>query len=140
SYNPARAHIVIEPSREFLAETVPLTTRSHKDATTYNMENGNLSVTLENGDGVGLRDADKCIGIQGGEAAPNSMLLKNNGLHIDIQVDGEDPVGKTDRANVKDVVIESAISSIMDCEDSVTAVDADDKTDIYRNWLGLMRG
>lgn len=140
SYNPVRGDIVIEQSREFLDESVPLTKGSHKDVTSYKVENGNLSVELENGDVVGLKDADKFIGFQGEEAAPNSILLKNNGLHIDIQIDGEDPVGKTDRANVKDVVIESAISSIMDCEDSVTAVDADDKTDIYRNWLGLMRG
>src|SRR5699024_10771081 len=140
SYNPVRGDIVIEQSREFLDESVPLTKGSHKDATSYKVENGNLSVELENGDVVGLKDADKFIGFQGEEAAPNSILLKNNGLHIDIQIDGEDPVGKTERANVKDVVIESAISSIMDCEDSVTAVDADDKTDIYRNWIGLMRG
>src|SRR5699024_1125956 len=132
SYNPVRGDIVIEQSREFLDEGVPLTKGSHKDATSYKVENGNISVELENG------DEDKFMGLQGEEVTPNSILLKNNCLHIDIQIDGEDPVGKTDRANVKDVVIESAISSIMDCEDSVTAVDSDDKTDIYRNWLGLM--
>ena len=140
SYNPVRGDIVIEQSREFLDGSVPLTKGSHKEATLYKVENGNLSVELENGEVVGLKNADQFIGFQGEEEAPTSILLKNNGLHIDVQVDGEHPVGKTDRANVKDVVIESAITSIMDCEDSVTAVDADDKTDVYRNWLGLMRG
>lgn len=140
SYNPVRGDIVIEKSRNFLNESVPLTKGSHKEATSYKIENGNLSVKLDNGDIVGLENADKFVGFQGEEETPTSILLKNNGLHIDIQIDGEHPVGKTDRANVKDVVLESAITSIMDCEDSVTAVDADDKTDVYRNWLGLMRG
>lgn len=140
AYNPVRGDIVIEKSREFLDESVPLSTGSHKQATSYKVENKNLRVELDNGETVGLRERDKFIGFQGEEDAPTSILLKNNGLHIDIQIDSNDPIGKTDRANVKDVVIESAITSIMDCEDSVTAVDADDKTEVYRNWLGLMRG
>lgn len=139
-YNPVRGDIVIEKSREFLDQSVPLTAGSHKDATAYVVANGNLAVTLENGETVGLQEANKFVGFQGEEAAPHSILLKNNGLHIDIEIDGTHPIGKTDRANVKDVVIESAITSIMDCEDSVTAVDAEDKTDVYRNWLGLMCG
>src|SRR5699024_9953511 len=87
-----------------------------------------------------LQDPSQFVGFQGDETAPTSILLKNNGLHIDIQVDGSHPIGKTDAAHVKDVVIESAITSIMDCEDSVAAVDAEDKVDIYRNWKGLIRG
>lgn len=139
-YNPVRGDIVIEKSREFLDESVPLASGSHKDATKYAVENGNVKVTLDNGETVGLKDSDQFVGFNGAEETPTSILLKNNGLHIDIEFDSNHPVGKTDRANVKDVVIESAITSIMDCEDSVTAVDADDKTDVYRNWLGLMRG
>lgn len=139
-YNPVRGDIVIEKSREFLDQSVPLTSGSHKDATSYLIENGNLVVTLENGETVGLKDTNKFIGYQGSEENPTSILLKNNGLHLDIEFDANHPVGKTDKANIKDVVIESAITSIMDCEDSVAAVDADDKTDVYRNWLGLMRG
>lgn len=139
-YNPVRGDIVIEKSREFLDESVPLASGSHKDATNYAIENGKVQVTLDNGETVGLKDEKQFAGFQGEEETPTSVLLKNNGLHIDIEFDSNHPIGKTDRAHVKDVVIESAITSIMDCEDSVTAVDADDKTDVYRNWLGLMRG
>ena len=140
SYNPVRGDIVIEKSREFLDNSVPLTSGSHKAATSYVVEDGKLVVTLDNGEKVGLKDADKLVGLQGSGETPTSILLKNNDLHIDIQFDSNHPIGKTDRADIKDVVIESAITSIMDCEDSVAAVDAADKTDVYRNWLGLMRG
>ena len=140
SYNPVRGDIVIEKSREFLDSSVPLTAGSHKEVTKYVIESGAFVATLENGEKVGLQDPEKLVGYQGTEEAPSSILLKNNGLHIDIEMDANHPVGKTDRAGVKDVVIESAITSIMDCEDSVTAVDAADKTDVYRNWLGLVRG
>jgi len=139
-YNPVRGDIVIEKGREFLDESVPLTSGSHKEATSYIVEAGKLVVTLEGGEQVGLQDAGQFVGYQGEEETPTSILLKNNGLHIDIEIDGNHPVGKTDRANVKDIVIESAITSIMDCEDSVAAVDAEDKVDVYRNWLGLVRG
>src|SRR5690625_990465 len=139
-YNSVRGDIVIEKGREFLDESVPLSSGSHKGATSYIVEDGKLVVTLEGGEQVGLQDAGQFVGYQGEEETPTSILLENNGLHIDIEIDGNHPVGKTDRANVKDIVIESAITSIMDCEDSVAAVDAEDKVDVYRNWLGLVRG
>src|SRR5699024_881364 len=139
-YNPVRGDKVIERSREFLNENTPLASGCHKAATKYEVENGTLKVTLENGDTTTLQDQTQFIGYQGDTSEPSSILLQNNGLHIDIQIDGTHPVEKTDKANVKDVVLESALTSIMDCEDSVTAVDAEDKIDVYRNWLGLIRG
>ncbi len=139
-YNPVRGNKVIERSREFLDASIPLTSGSHKDATKYSVESGELRVTLKNGDKVRLMDRNKFIGFQGEGSAPSSILLRNNGLHIDIQIDPDHPVGKDDEAGVKDIVLESAITSIMDCEDSVAAVDAEDKVDVYRNWKGLIRG
>src|SRR5699024_2334787 len=109
-------------------------------STKYAVENGKLVVTLKDGKTVGLQDEEKFVGYQGEASAPSSVLLKNNGLHIDIQIDADHPIGKTDAASVKDVVLESALTSIMDCEDSVTAVDAADKLEVYQNWLGLIRG
>lgn len=138
-YNPVRGNKVITKSREFLDSAVPLASGSHHDSTKYAVENGELVVTLKEGKTVGLEDANKFVGYQGNADAPSSVLLKNNGLHIDIQIDAEHPIGKTDAASVKDVVLESAITSIMDCEDSVTAVDAADKLEVYQNWLGLIR-
>jgi len=138
-YNPVRGNKVIAKSKEFLDKAVALASGSHHDATKYTIENGKLRVTLKEGKEVGLEDETKFIGYQGETDAPTSILLKNNGLHIDIQIDAEDPIGKTDAASIKDVVLESAITSIMDCEDSVTAVDADDKLEVYENWLGLIR-
>ena len=139
-YNPVRGAEVINVSREFLDESVPLASGSHKDATQYAVENGTLQVTLNNGEKVGLKDANKFVGYQGEEENPSSVLLKNNGLHIDILIDRNHPVGRDDAAGIKDVVLESAITSIMDCEDSVACVDAEDKVEVYRNWLGLIRG
>ena len=140
SYNPVRGNKVIAFCRDFLDQSVPLASGSHHDSTNYTVENGRLVVTLKNGETVGLQDEDKFVGFQGEANEPNSILLKNNGLHIDIQIDPNHPVGKTDAASIKDIVIESAITTIMDCEDSVTAVDAQDKLEVYQNWLGLIRG
>src|SRR5699024_10096481 len=139
-YNPVRGNKVIAKSREFLDSAVPLASGSHHDSTKYAVENGKLVVTLKNGKTVGLKDEEKFIGYQGEESTPNSILLKNNGLHIDIEIDANHPIGKTDAASVKDVVLESAITSIMNCEDSVTSVDATDILGVYHNWLGLIRG
>lgn len=139
-YNPVRGAAVIEKCREFLDEVVPLASGSYKDATQFSVEDGKLQVTLKNGEKVGLKDEGKFAGYQGDETDPSSVLLKNNGLHIDLLIDREHPVGKDDTAGIKDIVLESAITSIMDCEDSVAAVDADDKVEVYRNWLGLIRG
>lgn len=139
-YNPVRGNKVIAKSREFLDGAVPLASGSHYDSTKYAVENGKLVVTLKDGKTVGLQDEEKFVGYQGEASAPSSVLLKNNGLHIDIQIDADHPIGKTDAASVKDVVLESAVTSIMDCEDSVTAVDAADKLEVYQNWLGLIRG
>src|SRR5699024_2396976 len=107
-YNPVRGDKVIERSREFLNENTPLASGCHKAATKYEVENGTLKVTLENGDTTTLQDQTQFIGYQGDASEPSSILLQNNGLHIDIQIDGTHPVGKTDKANVKDVVLESA--------------------------------
>jgi malate synthase len=139
-YNPVRGDKVIAFARQFLDDTFPLATGSHKDATKYAVANGQLVVTLKGGETTGLKDAAKFVGYAGEAAAPSGVLLKNNGLHVEIQIDAGHPIGKTDAANVKDLNIEAAITTIQDCEDSVAAVDAEEKVEVYRNWLGLMLG
>ncbi len=139
-YNPMRGERVIGFAREFLDSTVPLTNGSHKDAVQYKVEDGKLAVVLSNGETAGLQDETKFAGYQGDREQPSSVLFKNNGLHFEIQIDRSHPIGKTDDAGVKDVLLEAAVTTIMDCEDSVAAVDAEDKVIVYRNWLGLMKG
>ena len=139
-YNRVRGDKVIAAARAFLDESAPLATGSHAEVGSYRIEGGKLLVTLANGDISGLRDADQLVGFQGEASAPIAILLKHHGLHFEIQIDANSPIGSTDAAGVKDVLMESALTTIMDCEDSVAAVDADDKTLVYRNWLGLMKG
>ncbi|MCQ6268084.1 malate synthase G [Fictibacillus sp. WQ 8-8] len=139
-YNPFRGNKVIEFAREFLDRTVPLKEASHKDAVKYKIESGKLNVELRNGEVTGLEDESKLSGYQGQPDDPSAVLLNNNGLHCEIQIDRNHPIGKTDEAGVKDILLEAAVTTIMDCEDSVTAVDAEDKVLVYRNWLGLMKG
>lgn len=139
-YNKVRGDKVIAFARAFLDEAAPLEGASHVDATAYVVKNGQLAVTLKNGSEVGLKNAAQFIAFQGEAAAPVAVLLKNNGLHFEIQIDATSPIGQTDAAGVKDVLMEAALTTIMDCEDSVAAVDADDKVVVYRNWLGLMKG
>ncbi|MGE8362212.1 malate synthase G [Pseudomonas sp.] len=139
-YNKVRGDKVIAFARAFLDEAAPLAAGSHVDATGYRIADGKLVVGLKGGSTSGLRDDAQLIGFQGDAAAPIAVLLKHNGLHFEIQIDASSPIGSTDAAGVKDVLMEAALTTIMDCEDSVAAVDADDKTVIYRNWLGLMKG
>ena len=140
SYNPVRGGKVIAFAKNFLDENFPLQTSSHQEATTYAIVSGRLDVTLKSGETTGLKDSFKFVGYQGTAEEPKAILLKNNGLHVEMQIDRNHPIGKTDAAGVKDIYLESATSTIMDCEDSVAAVDAEDKTLVYRNWLGLNRG
>ncbi|CAM3227147.1 MULTISPECIES: malate synthase G [Pseudomonas] len=139
-YNKVRGDKVIAFARAFLDEAAPLTAGSHVDSTAYKIVDGKLVVGLKGGSNSGLRDDAQLIGFQGPAAQPIAILLKHNGLHFEIQIDASTPVGQTDAAGVKDVLMEAALTTIMDCEDSVAAVDADDKVVIYRNWLGLMKG
>nr|WP_315415635.1 malate synthase G [uncultured Pseudomonas sp.] len=139
-YNKVRGDKVIAFARAFLDEAAPLTAGSHVDSTGYKIVDGKLIVSLKGGSNSGLRDDAQLIGFQGPAAEPIAILLKHNGLHFEIQIDASTPVGQTDAAGVKDVLMEAALTTIMDCEDSVAAVDADDKVVIYRNWLGLMKG
>lgn len=139
-YNKVRGDKVIAFARAFLDEAAPLTAGSHVDSTGYKMVEGKLIVSLKGGSNSGLRDDAQLIGFQGPAAEPIAILLKHHGLHFEIQIDASTPVGQTDAAGVKDVLMEAALTTIMDCEDSVAAVDADDKVVIYRNWLGLMKG
>ncbi|WP_031409849.1 malate synthase G [Geobacillus vulcani] len=140
SYNPVRGAKVIAYGRQFLDEAVPLAQYSHKDAVQYAIVDGQLVVTIEGGATTGLKEPEKFIGFQGEPQRPTAVLLKNNGLHIEIQIDREHPVGKTDQAGVKDIVLEAAVTTIMDGEDSVAAVDAEDKVVVYRNLFGLIKG
>lgn len=139
-YNKVRGDKVIAFARAFLDESAPLAAGSHVDSTAYRIEGAKLVVALKGGSNSGLRDDAQLIGYQGDASAPTAILLKHNGLHFEIQIDASTPVGQTDAAGVKDVLMEAALTTIMDCEDSVAAVDADDKVVIYRNWLGLMKG
>ena len=139
-YNTVRCDAVIAKAAVFLDEAVPLGGASHSEVTAYTIEGGALCASINTGDTVSLSAPDQFVGFTGPENDPNSVLLKNNGLHIDIQIDRKHPVGAGSAAGVKDVVLESAISTIQDCEDSVAAVDGEDKTVVYRNWLGLMKG
>ena len=140
AYNPIRGDRVIAWARDFLDTHCPLTGGTHADAMAYTIEAGTLSVQQTSGDSATLADPSQLVGYTGNTDAPESVLLCHNGLHIEIQIDATHPVGATDAAGVKDVCLESALTTIQDCEDSVAAVDADDKVVVYRNWLGLMKG
>ncbi|NMH59036.1 malate synthase G [Alteromonas ponticola] len=139
-YNPVRGGKVVEKAREWLDVLLPLATGSHKDAIAYVVEDDNLLIQMKDKNSTQLADVEQWQGYTGELTAPSSLLFRHNGLHLDIQFDPSHPVGKSDPAGIKDIVLESAISTIMDCEDSVAAVDADDKVLVYRNWLGLMTG
>ena len=138
-YNPVRGAKVIAFARQVLDDTAPLASGSHKDSTGYKVEGGQLVVSLANGNTTGLKDASQFKGYQGNAAAPSSVLLQHNGLHLDIQIDRSTPIGQSDAAGVSDLVLEAALSTILDLEDSVAAVDADDKVLGYSNWLGIIR-
>jgi malate synthase len=139
-YNAARGARVIAWGRALLDESAPLGAGSHGDATTYSIDSGGLAVALSDGSTARLADPAQFVGYAGEPSAPTSVVLVHNGLHLEVQVDAGNPIGAADTAGVKDIVIESAITSIMDLEDSVAAVDAEDKTLGYRNWLELNRG
>ena len=139
-YNEVRGAAVIAFARDFLDSSAPLASGSHRDAILYSVVDGALSVTLEDESVTGLAEPAKFAGYNGNAAAPSAVLLKNNGLHFEITIDHSHPIGKDDSAGVSDVVVEAAMTTIMDCEDSVATVDAEDKVVAYRNWLGLMKG
>ena len=140
AYNKVRGDKVIAYARAFLDTAAPLAAGSHAEATGYRIDQGKLLVSLKGGSNTGLRDDAQLVGYQGDAATPSVILLKNNGLHFEIQIDPNSAIGATDAAGVKDVLVEAAITTIMDCEDSIAAVDAEDKTLVYSNWLGLMKG
>ncbi|ALA66584.1 malate synthase G [Corynebacterium lactis] len=139
-YNKVRGDRVIAWGRNFLDKALPLVDGSHADVTSYDIVDGALQATLEGGATSGLREPETLVGYTGDVAKPESIYFKHNGLHIQLLIDPESPVGSTDKAGVKDIVLEAAVTNIMDLEDSVAAVDAADKTLAYRNWLGLNIG
>ncbi len=139
-YNKVRGDRVIAYVRRFLDATVPLADGSHSEVSAYAVANGTLAATLDDGRTTGLATPSLFAGHRGDAGAPSSVLLKNNGLHIDIVIDRAHPVGRDDKAGVRDVVVEAAMTTIMDLEDSVSTVDAEDKVVAYRNWLGLLKG
>lgn len=140
AYNPVRGEKVIAYAKGFLDQAAPLSNFLHHDVVQYAIVSGQLSVLLTNGERTGLREAAKLVGYQGEPDEPAAILLKNNGIHFEIQIDRTHPIGQVDQAGVKDILMEGALTTIMDCEDSVAAVDAEDKILVYRNWLGLMKG
>ncbi|MCZ2257623.1 malate synthase G [Sporosarcina sp. G11-34] len=140
SYNPIRGAKVVSFAKSFLDKAVPLANATHAEVQKYTIVGGQLAVTLQNGETTHLNEATKFVGYQGQPEEPVKILLVNNGMHIEIQIDRNHPIGKTDLAGVKDVYLEAALSMLMDFEDSIAAVDAEDKVHVYRNWLGLMKG
>ena len=140
SYNPVRGAKVIEYARHVLDRVAPLAKGSHVNSTAYTVEGGKLYVTLKDGSKSCLADAHKFVGYQGSAAAPSAILLRNNGIHIEIQLDRSTPIGRSDAAGVSDLLIEAALSTILDLEDSVACVDAEDKVTAYDNWLGILKG
>ncbi len=140
AYNPKRGDKVIEFAKAFLDKNFALNDACYADANSFNIKNGSLEVGLSNGDTVTLKNTNQFCGYQGSADQPSGVLLKNNNLHAEIQIDPSHSVGATDPAGIKDVLLESAITTIQDCEDSVAAVDGEDKVTVYRNWLGLMKG
>ncbi|MBK3775138.1 malate synthase G [Azospirillum brasilense] len=139
-YNPKRGEKVIAFARDVLDRAAPLSDGSHADAAGYTVDNGRLVVALKDGRSTGLAEPERLVGYTGEPSAPTAILLADNGLHMEIRIDRSHPIGKTDAAGVADLVLESALTTIQDCEDSVAAVDAEDKVLAYRNWLGLMTG
>ena len=140
AYNPVRGDKVIEFAKKFLDENFAINNASYADVNSFNIKNGLLEISLINGETTNLLNNDQFQGYQGTAEQPSGVLLKNNSLHAEIQIDPEHSVGATDPASIKDVLLESAITTIQDCEDSVAAVDGEDKVTVYRNWLGLMKG
>ena len=140
AYNPVRGDKVIEFAKKFLDKNFAINNASYTDVNSFNVKNGLLEISLLNGETTNLLDSDQFQGYQGSAEQPSGVLLKNNGLHAEIQIDPDHSVGATDPAGIKDVLLESAITTIQDCEDSVAAVDGEDKVAVYRNWLGLMKG
>lgn len=140
TYNEKRGAAVIEFARNFLDQAIPLAQGSHKDTTAYAIVNGEIQATLQDGSNVALQSPELFVGYTGDAAAPASLLFLHNGLHFDIIIDKTSAIGAQDPAGIKDVIMEAALSTIMDCEDSVAAVDGEDKTLVYRNWFGLMQG
>jgi malate synthase len=143
-YNPVRGQLVIDYADEFLDQAIPLKRSRHSQVSEYRLTNQNghivVEVELKDRTTTSLSNPDKLIGFQGGISTPTTMLFANHGLHLEIQLDASHAIGKQHHANVKDVYMESAMTTIQDCEDSVAAVDAADKVAVYRNWLGLMQG
>ncbi|MFA5664499.1 malate synthase G [Castellaniella sp.] len=140
AYNPVRGAQVIAFARNVLDAHFPLRHGTHARATGYQVADGQLLVTQEDGSQTGLADSAAFLGHRGPANQPDAVILQHHGLHVEIQFDATHAIGRTDAAHIKDVLLEAAVTTIMDCEDSITAVDADDKVQAYRNWLGLMQG
>jgi len=140
SYNPVRGSRVVAWANAFLDSAVPLANGHYESVAGFSIESGKLVAAMVNGGSIGLQDADQFAGYTGDATNPTTLVLRNNGLHLEIQIDREHVIGRESAAGIKDVLLEAALTTIQDCEDSVAAVDADDKTLVYRNWLGLMRG
>ena len=139
-YNPVRGAKVIAYARSVLDQAAPLAAGSHKDATLYSVSGGQLVVTLKNGTATGLKNPALFVGYQGATDTPSSVLLRHNGNHLDIRIDRSTVIGRDDAAGISDVVLEAALSTILDLEDSVAVVDASDKVAAYANWLGILQG
>ena len=140
TYNPVRGFKVMAYARQFLDKALPLTNGSHIESTNYSVVDGALLITLRDSSQTTLANPSQLIGYQGEAQNPTVVLLKNNDLHIELHIDHHHIIGQADKAGLKDVVLEAALTTIMDCEDSVAAVDAEDKVQVYKNWLGLMQG